>query len=428
MTGLNESPTTETAILVHVNFAYETWHEDLEEFRELATSAGVSILDVLTTRRRVPVAKYFIGLGKAQLLAESVQQLQPDVVIFNHALSPAQERNLEHLLKCRVIDRIRLILDIFAQRARTFEGQLQVELAQLNHLATRLVRGWTHLERQKGGIGLRGPGESQLETDRRLLRERVKTIYQRLEKVRAQRRQGRRARERSAIPTISLVGYTNAGKSTLFNRLTQAEVYIANQLFATLDPTLRQLEIKDYGKAILVDTVGFIRHLPHELIEAFRATLEETQAADILLHVQDLANPACTAHAEQVYQVLREIKADEIPILQVFNKIDLVSDFQPYFERNSQGVIDKVWLSARTGAGLEYLIQALAERLAGEIIEVQVELTLQQAKLRAQLYAHGYIQNEIFCEEKSCWQLNLKMPRGQYEKIANSFAEGLLKN
>ena len=423
MAGLNELPSIETAILVHVNFSHESWHEDLEEFRELAVSAGVSISDVLTTRRRTPSAKYFIGLGNAQLLADTVQQLQPDVVIFNHALSPAQERNLEFLLKCRVIDRIRLILDICAQRARTFEGQLQVELAQLNHLATRLVRGWTHLERQKGGIGLRGPGESQLETDRRLLRDRVKTIYQRLEKVRTQRRQGRRARERSAISTISLVGYTNAGKSTLFNRLTQAEVYTADQLFATLDPTLRQLEIKNYGKAILVDTVGFIRHLPHELIEAFRATLEETQAADILLHVQDLTNPSCTAHAEQVYQVLREIKADGIPILQVFNKVDLVPDFQPHFERNWQGIIDKVWLSAKTGAGLEYLMQALAERLAGEMIETQVELTLQQAKLRAQLHANGYIQHEFFCEEKSCWQLNLKMPRKQYEKIANSFTE-----
>ena len=279
----------ERAVLVHVDFSDESSKEDLFELSLLVSSAGVDATDVLTTSRGAPHPKYFVGTGKADEIAAAVQANEADVVIFNHALSPSQERNLEALCKCRVLDRTGLILDIFAQRARTHEGKLQVELAQLRHISTRLIRGWTHLERQKGGIGLRGPGETQLETDRRLLRGRIKTILKRLEKVQKQREQGRRARKRAEMPTISLVGYTNAGKSTLFNTLTDSAVYAADQLFATLDPTLRKLDVKDVGNVILADTVGFIRHLPHDLVAAFKATLQETQEADLLLHVVDLS-------------------------------------------------------------------------------------------------------------------------------------------
>ncbi|MDQ4425039.1 ribosome rescue GTPase HflX, partial [Thalassolituus sp.] len=265
----------EEAILVHVDFPEGANREDLNEFRELVISAGADPVDLVTTKRDVPHVKTFVGKGKVEEIAEAVRMHDVSLVIFNHALTPSQERNVEREIKCRVLDRTGLILDIFAQRARTHEGKLQVELAQLQHQSTRLVRGWTHLERQKGGIGMRGPGETQLETDRRLLRERVKSIHARLEKVRAQRNQSRRARKRSDVPTVAIVGYTNAGKSTLFNALTQAEVYAADQLFATLDPTLRRLEIDDVGEIVLADTVGFIRHLPHKLVEAFRATLQE---------------------------------------------------------------------------------------------------------------------------------------------------------
>lgn len=267
----------EQAVLVHVNFTQEGEWEDLSEFEMLVSSAGVTSLQVVTGSRQSPHTKYYVGTGKAQEIADTVKAVGAEIVIFNHALSPAQERNLEYLCQCRVLDRTGLILDIFAQRARTHEGKLQVELAQLRHLSTRLIRGWTHLERQKGGIGLRGPGETQLETDRRLLRERIKAILRRLAKVAKQREQGRKARQRAEIPTISLVGYTNAGKSTLFNRITEAGVYAADQLFATLDPTLRKIELEDVGPAILADTVGFIRHLPHDLVAAFKATLQETQ-------------------------------------------------------------------------------------------------------------------------------------------------------
>lgn len=297
----------ERAVIVHLDLHTETGKDELQEFRELVVSAGAEPVAVVTGARRSPDAKFFVGTGKAEEIGNVAEQHDADVVLVNHDLSPVQERNLEHLLNCRVLDRTGLILDIFAQRARSHEGKLQVELAQLQHLSTRLVRGWTHLERQKGGIGLRGPGETQLETDRRLLGMRIKQLKQRLIKVQRQREQGRRSRKRADIPTVSLVGYTNAGKSTLFNKLTQSEVYVADQLFATLDPTLRRVDLPDNHAMVLVDTVGFIRHLPHDLVVAFRSTLQETEEADLLLHVVDASSEERQANIEQVNLVLTEI-------------------------------------------------------------------------------------------------------------------------
>lgn len=377
----------EQAVLVHVHFSTTQQQADLAEFTELAISAGVQPAVTVTAVRSAPDAKYYVGAGKAEEIHQAVLAHNADVVIVNHPLSPAQERNLERLCQCRVIDRAGLILDIFAQRARTFEGKLQVELAQLEHLATRLVRGWTHLERQRGGIGLRGPGETQLETDRRLVRARIDTIKKRLEKVRSQRAQNRRSRQRQAIPVISLVGYTNAGKSTLFNCLTGAQVYNADQLFATLDPTLRGLVLPNAQRIILADTVGFIRDLPHELIAAFRATLEETLEAALLLHVIDASDPEKHAQIEQVNAVLRQIGAERTPIIEIYNKIDLIPDAAPQLQRNEEQQPQRVWLSAATGAGVPLLQQALAETLSEPRHKVVITLTPAQSKRRAELYA-----------------------------------------
>jgi len=384
----------ERAVLVHIDFtAYED-SEDLEEFRELVTSAGVEPVAVVTGSRKQPSPRLFVGEGKLEEIRDAITASEADVVLFNHALSPSQERNIERELKCRVLDRTGVILDIFAQRARTHEGKLQVELAQLEHMSTRLVRGWTHLERQKGGIGLRGPGETQLETDRRLLRERIKSIHKRLEKVRRQRNQGRRARLRADIPTVSLVGYTNAGKSTLFNRLTTSTVYAANQLFATLDPTLRRLELPDIGPVVLADTVGFIRHLPHKLVEAFRATLEETTEASLLLHIIDCYDGRRDDNIEQVESVLAEIGADEIPVLQVFNKIDLLDGFTPRIDRNEEGIPVRVWVSAVSGEGIDILFDAIVERLAEDVVHHFVLLGPADGKLRALLHEAGSVLSE----------------------------------
>ncbi len=350
----------EKSVLVHFDLGRVSDPEEIEEFRLLGRSAGAEIVGELGGSRARPDPRLFIGSGKAEELKLLVEAGQAELVIFDHALSPAQERNLERLLQCRVLDRAGLILDIFAQRARSFEGKLQVELAQLTHLSTRLVRGWTHLERQKGGIGLRGPGETQLESDRRLLAKRIAVLNKRLERIVGQRAQGRRARDKAELSALSLVGYTNAGKSTLFNRLTQADVYQADQLFATLDPTLRRLSLPDGQAVILADTVGFINHLPHELVAAFRSTLEETRGADLLLHVVDAAGARRDGCIADVEEVLDEIGAGEIPQIQVFNKIDLLPDAAPRIERDAEGRARRVWLSAETGAGVDLLSQAIA--------------------------------------------------------------------
>lgn len=404
------------AILVHISLAGNDNEEAITEFRELAMAAGARIATFITGNRPQPEAKYFVGSGKAQEIQTAVATHQVELVIFNHTLSPAQERNLEQLFKCRVVDRTGLILDIFAQRARTFEGKLQVELAQLKHMATRLVRGWTHLERQRGGIGLRGPGETQLETDRRLIRKRMDTINKRLEKVRKQRAQGRRARKRSELPTISLVGYTNAGKSTLFNQLTNADVYVANQLFATLDPTLRRCELTNGLAFILADTVGFIQDLPHDLVESFQATLDETRDASLLLHVIDAQSKTKPEQIAQVNEVLTQIAADTVPQLLIYNKIDLLPDCPPKLERAADGTPYRVWLSAKTGAGIELLREALQEFLGADTIYQQITLSANEAKLRSTLYNLHAVCNEDM-DEQGNWRILVRLRRSEFMRL-----------
>lgn len=406
----------EISILVHVSLTSETEQEDPAEFEELALSAGAVPVAYVTGSRRQPSPSHFVGTGKLEEIAEAVRTHSAELVMFNHSLSPSQERNLEQYLKCRVLDRTGLILDIFAQRARSHEGKLQVELAQLQHLSTRLKRGWTHLDRQKGGIGMRGAGETQLELDQRMIGQRIKAIHKSLDKVRAQRQQGRRSRERAEVETVSLVGYTNAGKSTLFNRLTNAGTYAADQLFATLDSTLRRIDLPNFGPAIIADTVGFISHLPHQLVEAFRATLDESSSANLLLHVVDAANGDYADYIAKVDEVLLEIGADRVPTLLVFNKIDLL-ELEPRLERDAQGKPSRVFVSAQTGAGMDLLRTAVSELLAGGIVQETVVIEPAQAGLRSQFYERGYIVSEDVDTETGSYHLQLKLPRAELDRL-----------
>jgi len=388
----------EKAILVHLTITRFHDQASAEEFGELARSAGAHIIAHIGGTRPTPDSATFVGSGKLEEIHELVKAHDVEVVLFNHTLSPGQERNIEKALECRVLDRTGLILDIFAQRARSFEGKLQVELAQLQHLSTRLVRGWTHLERQRGGIGLRGPGETQLETDRRLLGERIKYIQKRLEKVSQQRELSRKARQKAELPIVSLVGYTNAGKSTLFNRLTHSAVYVADQLFATLDATSRRIVLSNKMQLVLIDTVGFIQQLPHDLVAAFRATLEETKQADLLLHVVDATDPERLQKITQVNQVLKEIGAHDVPQVLIYNKIDGLKDETAHLEHDESGKIHKVWLSAVTGAGLDLLHETLMTRLYEQQLQIWVRLPLHSQVTRAKLFELAVVLQEQFAE------------------------------
>ena len=413
---LDRPDSGEKAVLVHLIINSEEERDDPKEFEELALSAGACPVAKISGTRRQPAANYFIGSGKLEELVNCVRTTKAKLVLFNHSLSPSQERNLEKHLNCRVLDRTGLILDIFAQRARSHEGKLQVELAQLKHLSTRLKRGWTHLDRQKGGIGLKGAGETQLELDQRMIRQRIKAIHKGLDKVRSQRQQGRRSRQRTGVPTVSLVGYTNAGKSTLFNTLTNAQNYAADQLFATLDSTLRRLELPNLGPAIVADTVGFISHLPHGLVDAFRATLEETALADLLLHVIDGGNEAQDELQKEVESVLTEIDADQVPRLEVVNKIDRISGYEPRLLRNDAGLPVRVWVSAKTGAGLDLLLTAMTELLAGGLVSQTVILRATQAKLRSHLYESKFVTAEQ-TDETGASILDLRLPKVELDRI-----------
>jgi GTP-binding protein HflX len=392
----------ERAVLVRLGLGDAVKPEDLDEFARLARSAGAQPVATITGRRERPDSRYFVGSGKAEEIASIGRAQNAEVILVDHPLSPSQERNLEKLTGVRVIDRSGLILDIFAQRARSFEGKLEVELAQLKHLSSRLVRGWTHLERQKGGIGLRGPGETQLETDRRLLAARVRSVTRRLQRLRQQRDTGRSARAQIPVPSVALVGYTNAGKSTLFKALTGSDVYIADQLFATLDPTVRRLRLPGGAPVVVADTVGFIRELPHELVAAFQSTLQEAREAHLLLHVVDATDPRRDEHVHQVDSVLTEIGAGNIPQLRVYNKIDRLQ-LEPHLELRSAGGPAAVWICAASGeapaAGIELLREAIVERLELKVRRLWLRLPASAGALRARLYAAGVVRDERTMEE-----------------------------
>ena len=405
----------ERAILVHASPKGAPDENEREEFAELASSAGAIVVDEIVSARKRPDARFFIGRGKVDEVREAIEESGAELVISGAELSPSQERNLERELQCRVLDRAGLILDIFAQRARSFEGKLQVELAQLRHLSTRLVRGWTHLERQKGGIGLRGPGETQLETDRRLLGDRIRQLNARLEQVDARRSMNRRNRERAEVPTVALVGYTNAGKSTLFNALTGADVLVEDKLFATLDPTVRRLELPDGHKVVLADTVGFVRDLPHELIAAFKSTLQEAREADLILHLIDASDSNRWQRVRQVNAVLKQLDAHRVPQIRVYNKIDKL-DRKAQVANNRDGEGRAVWLSAVSGDGVELLLEAIGQRLRRKTLHGIIRLEPSQGRQRAKLFELGAVICEVITDDGG-WELEFKMPERDFNRF-----------
>ncbi|MEE4292750.1 MAG: ribosome rescue GTPase HflX [Xanthomonadales bacterium] len=403
------------AVVLHPEFRH-TGPDALDEFQELARSAGAEVVGVVVAPRDRPDAKFYVGSGKIEELSEVIEATGANLVLVSRSLSAVQERNIEKACGLRVLDRSTLILDIFAQRAQSYEGKLQVELAQLRHLSTRLVRGWTHLERQKGGIGLRGPGETQLETDRRLIGVRIRQLKNRLERVDRQREQSRRQRKRSRAPLLALVGYTNAGKSTLFNRLTGAQVGAEDLLFATLDPTVRKIRDTHFGDVLLADTVGFVSDLPHELIAAFRATLQEAREADLLLHVMDISDPYRMERQQDVETVLESIGADAIPSIRIFNKIDIGGE-EPVVHRDDNGRPVAVAISAVSGEGVAALREVIGELLADERIERWIELEGSDGRLRAQLFELGVVSEERITENGH-WMLHVDVPRETAERLA----------
>jgi len=409
----------ERALLVGVGIGQPVDPHDTAEFQALAASAGAVPVALVTASRPRPDPKYFVGVGKAEEIRDRALDAKAEVILVDQTLSPSQERNLEKLTSCRVLDRNGLILDIFSQRARSFEGKLQVELAQLSHLSTRLVRGWTHLERQKGGIGLRGPGETQLETDRRLIAKRIRTLRGRLEKLARQRDTGRHVRREVPVPTVALVGYTNAGKSTLFNRLTGSDSYVADQLFATLDPTVRRIKLAGVGEVVLADTVGFVRALPHELIAAFRSTLQEAREADLLLHVVDASDSQRDERMVQVREVLTGIGAGEIRELKVFNKIDLMGAEEPRVVLGPDGVPAQAWVSAHSGAGLDELRAAIAQAVRPNQVRQTLHLDMLAAALRSDLYRREAVRAERQCDDGS-WELDVELDPAEMAKILGS--------
>jgi GTP-binding protein HflX len=408
----------ERAVLVGVGIGHPVDPNDTLEFQALAASAGTLGVAVVLASRARPDPKYFVGSGKAEEIRAVADEHQAELILVDQTLTPSQERNLEKLTNRRVLDRNGLILDIFAQRARSFEGKLQVELAQLSHLATRLVRGWTHLERQKGGIGLRGPGETQLETDRRLIAKRIRTLKGRLEKLGRQRDTGRHVRREVPVPTVALVGYTNAGKSTLFNALTGSATYVADQLFATLDPTVRQMKLDGVGEVVLADTVGFVRELPHELVAAFRSTLQEAREADLLLHVVDASDPERNQRIQQVREVLRGIGAGEIPELLVFNKIDRI-EAPPRLEPASEGQSAQAWVSAVSGAGVAELRAALARAVRPNLVRCTLHLELRAAAVRSALFGRDAVRAERQLDDGS-WELSVELDAAEIAKLTGS--------
>lgn len=416
---------SEKTILIYINFYHNNNDDNLEEFKHLATAAEVNIVDTIKINQKNPLVKYFIGSGKVAELKTIITTNKIDLVIFSSQLSPSQERNLEKELQCRVIDKTRLILDIFSLRALSFEGRLQVELAQLKHLSTRLIRGWTHLERQKGGIGLRGPGETQLETDRRLIGQRIKYLNKRLQKVNAQRVLGRKSRLKNDIPVIALAGYTNAGKSTLFNSFTNADVYVDDKLFATLDSTIRKIVLPASGNAVIVDTVGFIQDLPHDLIAAFKSTLQETSKASILLHVVDASYENNIDRIMQVEDIIKEINANDIPSIIVMNKIDKIENFKARVDKDENSIPKRVWISSKSGAGIDLLYKSLSQLLSGLMTHAKIRLKLDSFYIRSEIHNIGFIIKENV-NEFGEWILEIRVTKNYLCKILNKKGAELL--